>query len=142
MIERIEIQVRSEMVVLHNIPYFGDCLKTVIPITAIRQQQADIEALKESLHDEINANTAFREAYGALPDEDMPTFCARIISERDKSRADIAELRAELAAAVAERDEFVRQNGNLSVRLASAIAHLAAIEAAPTVARVENMEAK
>lgn len=52
--------------------------------------------MKETIHDEINANTAFRESYGALPDEDMPTFCARITSERDKSKAEIAELRAEV----------------------------------------------
>lgn len=40
------------------------------------------DALKDALHDEIAANLAFREAGGALPDEDMPTFCARLISER------------------------------------------------------------
>jgi len=50
--------------------------------------------------------------------------------------SDIAELRADLTAAVAERDSLARQNGNLSIRLASAIARQAAIEAAPVVARV------
>lgn len=48
------------------------------------------------------------------------------------------ELRADLAAAVAERDALARQNGNLSIRLASAIARLAAIEAAPVVATIKG----
>lgn len=39
--------------------------------------------IKGALHDEIAANFAFRDAGGALPDEDMPTFCARILKERD-----------------------------------------------------------
>lgn len=44
---------------------------------------AERDAFKETVHDEIAANLAFREAGGALPDEDMPTFCARLIAERD-----------------------------------------------------------
>lgn len=42
---------------------------------------ADAEALQQQIRDEISANLAFRAAGGARPDEDMPTFCARISSD-------------------------------------------------------------
>ena len=35
----------------------------------------------------------FREAGGAKPDEDMPTFCARLIAERDALREDAERYR-------------------------------------------------
>ena len=44
---------------------------------------------KSQVHDEIQANLAFRASGGALPDEDMPTFCGRLIAERDALRARI-----------------------------------------------------
>ena len=48
---------------------------------------AEHEALRGVLHDEMAANLALRENGGALPDEDMPTFCARIIRERNSGPA-------------------------------------------------------
>lgn len=61
---------------------------------AIRQQQSDLAALKELLAGEVEANEAFRKAGGALDGEDMPTFCARIIAERDQLRARLAAIDA------------------------------------------------
>lgn len=55
--------------------------------TAADALEAERDAWKETVHEEISANLAFREAGGALPDEDMPTFCARLIAERDALRA-------------------------------------------------------
>lgn len=52
----------------------------------IERLRAENEAWKSQIHDEIAANLAFREAGGALQDEDMPTFCARLIAERDRLR--------------------------------------------------------
>lgn len=87
---------------------------------AIRQQARDIAELREKLAAQVQAT-------------------ARIATERamEHIRADAAE--RDLAAAVAERDLFARQNGNLSIRLASAIARLAAIDAAPVVATVREV---
>jgi len=50
----------------------------------------------------------------------------------------VAQLEKELAAAVAERDELARRNGNLSVRLAGAVVRLSAIDSAPVVAHIAN----
>lgn len=64
-------------------------------ITALRARIAELEpkaaALRGQLHDEIAANTAFRERGGALPFEDMPTFCERVLREREELRAKLAE---------------------------------------------------
>ena len=49
--------------------------------------RGEVESLRGQIHDEIAANLAFREAGGALPDEDMPTFCARLLAERDAAIA-------------------------------------------------------
>ena len=102
---------------------------------AIRQQARDIAALKDALADEVTANEAFRKAGGARDDEDMPTFCARLIAESEIGRQwnadsslakwfpltaerveqdaqEIAKLRADLAAAVAliaARDETIAE---------------------------------
>lgn len=62
-------------------------------IGAIRQLLQESGSLRGQLHDEIDANTAFREAGGALPDEDMPTFCARLIRERNELNAVVADIR-------------------------------------------------
>lgn len=63
--------------------------KAAAELAAVRLQN---ESLRGVIHDEIAANTAFREAAGALPDEDMPTFCARIIRELDAARRDAAKV--------------------------------------------------
>lgn len=129
---------------------------------AIRQQARDIAALKDALADEVTANEAFRKAGGARDDEDMPTFCARLIAERDAYRGQLfdcefalkiehdlsRERRADLAAAVAElgrlldsdaysRKELARGNeiiDGLRIERDTLRARLAAIDNAPTVA--------
>ncbi len=53
----------------------------------IERLRAENDLWKSQVHDEIAANLAFRAAGDALQDEDMPTFCARIITERDALRA-------------------------------------------------------
>ena len=58
--------------------------------TALTKAKLDHEAMKGALYDEVAANLAFREAGGALPGEDMPTFCDRLLAE-------LAELRARVA---------------------------------------------
>lgn len=105
---------------------------------AIRQQARDIAALKDALADEVTANEAFRKAGGARDDEDMPTFCARLIAGRE-------QLRADLATAVAERDWLLAELADSYTKLASvdiardvAEARLAAIDSAPTVAYVDG----
>lgn len=55
------------------------------------------DALRGQLHDEIAANHAFRDAGGALPDEDMPTFCDRLIRERGAARAEVARMQSDVA---------------------------------------------
>ena len=55
----------------------------------IERLRAENDLWKSQVHDEMAANLAFRAAGGALQDEDMPTFCARIIAERDALRARI-----------------------------------------------------
>ena len=134
-----------------------------IEARVIRQQSADIAALKDALADEVTANEAFRKAGGARDDEDMPAFCARLIAERDKYRGQLfdcelalkmehdllREKRAELAAAVAERDGLTRSieddfSGWRAVerrwrsRAEQAEARLAAIDGAPAVAHIAN----
>ena len=42
---------------------------------------------KQQVMDEMTANLEFRAAGGAMPGEDMPTFCKRLIAERDALRA-------------------------------------------------------
>lgn len=49
--------------------------------------RGEVESLRGQIHDEIAANLAFRAAGGAKPDEDMPTFCARLLAERDAAIA-------------------------------------------------------
>ena len=57
-----------------------------IEARVIRQQSADIAALKDALAEEVTANEAFRKAGGARDDEDMPAFCARLIAEAEIGR--------------------------------------------------------
>lgn len=126
---------------------------------AIRQQQSDLAALKELLAGEVEANEAFRKSGGALDGEDMPTFCARLLSNlasmtkaRDELGAHLDQFIAErdqLRAEVADSDElarhFVRDRPTIKARgalilqadeIAKLRARLAAVDAAPVVARV------
>lgn len=102
-----------------------------IVIAVIRQQQADIAALKDALAGEVEANQAFRQAGGALDGEDMPTFCARIIAEAEIGREWLKDSSlAKWFPLTAERvDEDAQEIAKLRARLA-------AIDAAPTVATV------
>ena len=70
---------------------------------ALAAAVAERDELVDQLRDEISANLAFREAGGAMPDEDMPTFCARLIAERDELRA--------LAAKAIRQIEADQRNG-------------------------------
>jgi len=67
--------------------------------------RAEVEGWKAQVHDEISANLAFREAGGALPDEDMPTFCARLIADKQRAEAQAAADRQD-----AERYRWLRDN--------------------------------
>lgn len=98
---------------------------------AIRQLLADLAALKELLAGEVEANQAFHRAGGALDGEDMPTFCARIIAEAEIGREWLKDSSlAKWFPLTAERvDEDAQEIAKLRARLA-------AIDAAPTVARV------
>ena len=55
------------------------------------ERERELAAVKSVLHDEIDANLAFRDACGASDDEDMPTFCARIVFELRELRTRMAE---------------------------------------------------
>ena len=74
---------------------------------------AERDGWKQQVMDELSANLAFREAGGAKPDEDMPTFCARLIAERDALREEFGEaLRSATNAYVYElnRAEALRED--------------------------------
>jgi len=58
-------------------------------LQAVEEVERERDLWKSQVHDEIAANLAFRADGGALQDEDMPTFCERIIAERDALRARI-----------------------------------------------------
>jgi len=80
----------------------------------IERLRAENDLWKSQVHDEMAANLAFRAAGGALQDEDMPTFCARIIAERDalRARAERAEARiADAPVAVVEEAMWFKDDG-------------------------------
>ena len=52
----------------------------------LKAQAAEIAALKETLHNELDGNLRLRELGGARPDECMTTFLERVIAERDNMR--------------------------------------------------------
>jgi len=80
------------------------------------QQSGD---LLDAVHDGIAANLAFREKGGALPDEDMPTFCDRLIAERDREKLN------------AEKwfDEYEAASSELTVALDKCAEHVREIDA-------------
>lgn len=82
-------------------------------VAEVGRLRAEHEAMKGLVHDEIAANLAFREAGGALADEDMPTFCARLLREKAE-----AESRAQAAEGDAGRWRWLRNapDGLLCVR--------------------------
>ena len=107
---------------------------------AIRQQARDIAALKDALADEVTANEAFRKAGGARDDEDMPTFCARLIAGREQLRTDLAAAVAENAALLAANrdcilhfDAIKADYDVMKLRAEQAEARLAVIDSAPVV---------
>lgn len=72
---------------------------------ALAEAQVEVESWKSQVYDEIAANLNFREDGGALPDEDMPTFCARLIAEKQAAESELAALRERLAKAQIVRVE-------------------------------------
>lgn len=109
----------------------------LVQYAAIRQQARDIAALKDALADEVTANEAFRKAGGARDDEDMPTFCARLVAERDEAVAHwnmsakcVSNAIDEMSAACVERDQ-------LRTDLAAAVAARANMETDLELARIE-----
>ncbi len=51
--------------------------------------RAERDALKQTLHDELDGNLRLRELGGALPSEPMTVFLERVIAERDALKAKI-----------------------------------------------------
>jgi hypothetical protein len=71
---------------------------------------AECDALKGALHDEIAANLAFRDKGRALPDEDMPTFCNRLLMERALLGGENERLRREIDDSLTKmRDRLARK---------------------------------
>lgn len=71
------------------------------------ERERELTAVKSVLYDEIDANLAFRDACGESDDEDMPTFCARIVFELRELRtrmADLSSSNADLRVAAAIRE--------------------------------------
>jgi hypothetical protein len=93
---------------------------------------ADYDALKGALHDEIAANLAFREKGGALPDEDMPTFCNRLLMERSLLHGENERLRREID------DSFTKMRDRLARK---AMPHFFGISDAAGRARLAYQEA-
>lgn len=91
--------------------------------TEIERLRMENEALKGQLHEEIAVNLAFREKGGALADEDMPTFCGRLlasIAELEEDNASLfdenrslAHLPSRVAELEAGQDEAVRKDAEL-----------------------------
>lgn len=54
---------------------------------------AERDALKQTLHDELDGNLRLRELGGARPNESMPGFLERVFAERDALRADAERYR-------------------------------------------------
>lgn len=60
-------------------------MQEIAPDAELTALRAQVEALKETIHDELSANLRLRELGGARPDEDMTTFLERVFAERDKA---------------------------------------------------------
>lgn len=91
-----------------------DDAEPLVPLTLLAEAERERDSWKAQVYDEIAANLAFRESGNALPDEDMPTFCARLISERDalQSRLDaVVGLTGELVA-LAKAHEIKADRGD------------------------------
>ena len=67
-------------------------------VVAVKAQAAEVDALKQTLHDEIDGNLRLRAMGRARPDETMTAFLERVIRERDAALAQPA------APADVERD--------------------------------------
>lgn len=79
--------------------------------------RAERDALKQTVHDELDANLRLREIGGAQPDEGMTTFLERVFSERDSLRAELA---AVLAPHTVVHEVLVEQLGEKG---AAAVTH-------------------
>lgn len=90
--------------------------------------RAERDALKQTVHDELDANLRLREIGGAQPDEGMTTFLERVFSERDSLRAELA---AVLAPHTVVHEVLVEQLGEKGAAAVThaARAHVAALEA-------------
>lgn len=99
-----------------------DELEDEFAVAAIRQQARDIAALKDALAGEVTANKAFRKSGGARDDEDMPTFCARLIAERDAYKHDALALMKINTGAIQALEQTERERDQLRAELAEAIA--------------------
>ena len=90
----------------------------------IRSQAAEIEALKQTLHDELDANLRLRELGGARSDEPMTTFLERVFAERYALRAlciDYSIACGELSKGLSEDDPMWSQLKSLGERIDAAI---------------------
>ena len=93
-------------------------------IEAVRSQAAEIEALKQTLHDELDANLRLRELGGARSDEPMTTFLERVFAERYALRAlciDYSIACGELSKGLSEDDPMWSQLKSLGERIDAAI---------------------
>lgn len=72
---------------------------------AIELLIAERDALKETLHNELDGNLRLRELGGARPDECMTTFLERVFGERDALR----EVAARMVAGIDHLDKLTRE---------------------------------
>ena len=75
------VQTDAEDDVIHVARWFvEDAAAELCRLSAVEAQR---DALKQTLHDELAGNLRLRDLGGARPDEPMLTFLERIIAERD-----------------------------------------------------------
>ena len=79
-------------------------------VSALIARNADLKSDNDAaisiIHEEIAKFIDVRAAGGALASEDTPTFCARLVAERDALIVRNAELDAERTILIDERDQF------------------------------------
>lgn len=95
-------------------------VRPLIPQSAYAELAAERDNWKSQVYDEVSANLAFREAGGALVDEDMPTFCARLLAEKQAAESQLAELRVQFGNVSTWHQETHREYLALKDKLAAA----------------------